>query len=72
MKLAHYEGRGLHMKKNLNFLFIKICGRNRAASATNSDLFGRDTSYNQIRNLMLAHRFRKLGNSVVLVHNFLF
>ena len=47
MKLAHYKGRGLHMETGFNFLFFKICGRNRAAGATTiSDLFGRDTSYN--------------------------
>ena len=49
MKLAHYEGRGLHMEMGFKFLFFKICGRNRAAGATTSDLFGRDTSYNYDR-----------------------
>ena len=39
MKLAHYEGWGLHMETYLNFLFFKICGRNGAAGATTSDLF---------------------------------
>ena len=43
MKLAHYEGRVLHMENSFDLLFFKICGRNRAAGATTSDLFGRDT-----------------------------
>ena len=55
MKLAHYEGRGLHMDTNLNFLFLKICGRNQAAGATTSNLFGRDTSYNYDRTSLRYH-----------------
>ena len=46
MKLAHYGERGLHMEANLNFLFIKICGRNRAAGATTSELDYEALEYN--------------------------
>ena len=51
MKLAHYEGRGLYMETGLNFLFFKICGRNRAAGATNSDLEDQSLKYN-VKSLM--------------------
>ena len=46
MKLVHYEGRGLHMETGFNFLFFKICGRNRAAGATKSDLEDETLKYN--------------------------
>ena len=47
MKLAHYEGRGLHMETGFNFLFIKICGLNRAAGAATSDLDDETLKYNK-------------------------
>ena len=47
MKLAHYKGRGLHMETDFNFLFFKICGRNRAAgTTTTSDLKDETLKYN--------------------------